>query len=170
MKAPRIPLECVLALQPACLRVLVPQSYADRNGHMNMRHYVGIFDDAGDIPGSGLYARLGLTPEFHQEHSTTTMDLEFHISFVNEVMPGHAVAVYFRLAGCSSKLLHYLMFMVDEHHGRVGAIFECVNAFVDLGTRRIAPYPPVIKQRLDEIVAQHRQLEWPPPLCGAMQV
>jgi acyl-CoA thioester hydrolase len=170
MKLPRIPVEHVTALEPPCLRMTVSQSFADRNGHMNMRHYVALFDDAGDIPETGLYDRLGLTPEFHRQNATTTMDLEFHVSFVSEVMPGHDVAIYFRLAGYSSKLLHYLMFMVDENRGNLGAVFECVNAFVDFRTRKIAPYPPAILRRLEDVLAAHRRLEWAPPLCGAMQL
>lgn len=170
MRPPKIPLECVTALGHPCMRVAVPQSYADRNGHMNMRHYVAIFDDAGDTPDTGLYAQLGLTPEFHARHGSTTMDLEFHISFLGEVMPGHDVAVYFRMAGCSARIMHYLMFMVDETQGRVCAIFECVNAFVDLGTRKLAPYPADLLMRLQDLLARHQGLDWPAPLSGAMQV
>ena len=37
MKPPTIPLDRILALEPVCLRMTVPESYRDRNGHMNMR-------------------------------------------------------------------------------------------------------------------------------------
>lgn len=50
------PLERVVALEPARPRVRIPESYRDANGHMNMRWYAAIFDDAGD----DLYARLGM--------------------------------------------------------------------------------------------------------------
>ena len=46
---PAIAVEKILALQPASLRVVVPASWADSNGHMNMRWYVAIFDDAGNV-------------------------------------------------------------------------------------------------------------------------
>ena len=59
MKPPQISLEKIVALEPACLRMTVPEAYRDENGHMNVRWYAAIFDEAGDT----LHARLGLTPE-----------------------------------------------------------------------------------------------------------
>ena len=56
MKPSTIPLERVVALEPACLRMTVPESYRDANGHTNMGWCVAIFDNAGD----DLYARLGM--------------------------------------------------------------------------------------------------------------
>ena len=44
MKPTSIPLEKILALEPVCLRLTVPESYRDQNEHMNMRWYVAIFD------------------------------------------------------------------------------------------------------------------------------
>ena len=37
----------ILALEPACLRMTVPEAYRDENGHMNVRWYAAIFDEAG---------------------------------------------------------------------------------------------------------------------------
>ncbi len=165
MKPPTIPLPKVLALQPACLRLTVPESYRDRNGHMNMRCYLAVFDDAGDT----LHLRLGLTPEYHRQHGSGTFDLEHHLHFVSEVLPGNCVAVYARLVGQSTKRLHYLMFMVNETSGRLAAIFECVTAFADLSLRKTAPFPPEIASRIAASVGAHALLDWPAPVCGVMQ-
>ena len=64
MKPPNIPLEKLAALGPSCLSMTVPEAYRDDNGHMNMRWYLAIFDDAGEV----LHERLGLTPEFHRRN------------------------------------------------------------------------------------------------------
>ncbi len=165
MKPPSIPLEKILALEPACLRMAVPESYRDRNGHMNMRWYIAIFDDAAD----NLYSRLGLTPEFHRQHTTGTFDLEHHLHFLSEVLPGDRVAVYGRLVGHSAKRLHYLMFMVNETRGKLAAMFECMSAFADLTVRKTAPFPPDIASKIAAGVAASATLEWPAPVCGAMQ-
>ncbi|HYY30773.1 MAG TPA: hypothetical protein VE860_22745 [Chthoniobacterales bacterium] len=50
MRPPQISLEQIVALEPACLRMTVPEAYCDENGHMNVRWYAAIFDDAGDCP------------------------------------------------------------------------------------------------------------------------
>ena len=165
MKPPSIPLTKILALEPACLRMTVPESYRDQNGHMNMRWYVAIFDEAGD----SLYLRLGLTPEYHRQHGTGTFDLEHHTHFLSEVIPGDRVAVYVRIVAQSAKRFHYLMFMVNETRGTLAAIFECLNAFADLKVRKTAPFPPEIASKIAAGVAAGTGLDWPAPVSGAMQ-
>jgi hypothetical protein len=65
MKPPRIPLEKILALEPGCLRMTVPEAYRD------VRWYAAIFHEAGDT----LHTPLGLTLDFHKAHGTGTIDL-----------------------------------------------------------------------------------------------
>ena len=165
MKPPKIALESILQLEPRSLRTVVPENWADSNGHMNMRWYVALFDDAGDE----LHERCGLTPEFHRAHGSGTVDLEHHTHFLNEVMPGDTVAVYSRLVERSAKRLHYLMFLVNETKGKAAAIFECMNAFLDLAARRTAPFPPEITAKIDAWLERDRKRDWPPPVSGAMQ-
>ena len=165
MKPPAIALEDIRALGEPCLRLTVPESWQDANAHMNIRWYVVIFDDAGDV----LHDRLGLTPGFHRANQTGTMDLEHHINYVGEVMPGEEVSVYVRYVAASEKRLHYLMFLVNESRGRLAAIFECMNAFADLKTRRLAPFPRKTALRISAAIQQHERLHWAPPVSGAMK-
>jgi len=165
MKPPAIAVDRILALQPPSLRLVVPESWADSNGHMNMRWYVAIFDDAGDE----LHERAGLTREFHRRHNTGTVDLEHHTHFLNEVIPGDSVAVYSRLVARSPKRLQYLMFLVNENKRNLAAIFECMNAFLDLTARKTAPFPPEIREKIDAWLDRDTKLDWPPPVSGAMQ-
>ena len=166
MKPPSISPQEILTLSPACLKMTVPEAYRDENGHMNMRWYFAIFDDAGDA----LHDQIGLTREYHSRHRTGTFDLEHHMHFLSEVNPGEDVAVYMRFVVRSAKRLHYLMFMVNVTRGKLSAIFECMNAFADLQVRKTAPFPDEIARKIDEILARHEKLNWPPPLSGAMQV
>ncbi len=166
MRISGISVQDVLALEPACLRFTVPQEYADANGHMNMRWYLAIFDEAGDV----LHDRVGLTREFHRQHGTGTFDLEHHTAFLAEVLPGDRVAVYARVVAQSAKRLHYLLFMLNEARGTLATVFECMNAFADLKIRRTAPFPPEIATAVTALAATHAKLGWAPPVCGAMQV
>ena len=70
----------------------------------------------------------------------------------------------------SAKMIHYLMFMVNESRGNVAAHFECVNALVDLQARKTAPYPAEILTRIDAMLAEQSELAWSPPTSGAMRV
>ena len=163
MKPPSIPLEKITAL-PLLFRATIPADYLDENGHMNMRWYLHLYDDAG-YP---LVASIGLTPEYHEQHHTGGYDLEHHLHYLREIMVGDTIAIYGRLVGASSKRIHYLMFMVNETRGTLASIFECVNSFADMSTRRTATYPPDVAIRLHELLAAHTALDWEPPISGVM--
>jgi acyl-CoA thioester hydrolase len=165
MKPPSIPLDQVAELAPACFRLTVPDSYGDANGHMNMRWFVAIFDDAGDA----VYERLGLTPEYRREHAITTFDLEHHTHFLGEVVPGETVAVYVRFTGQSAKRFHLVMFMVNETRGNLASIFECMTTFVDARSRKTTAMPAGIHAAIAEWVARHSGLDWPAPVSGVMR-
>ena len=166
MKPEKVSVEDIAELRPVCLRRTIPAAYLDFNNHMNMRWYVALFDDAGDA----LHDHLGLTREFHRAHGSGTMDLEHHTWFINEVMADSQICVYARMVARSAKMIHYLMFMVNESSGKVAAHFECVNALVDLEVRKTTPYPAEILTRIDAMLAEQNKLAWAPPISGAMRV
>jgi len=165
MKPPSIPLEKIEALEPVCLRATVPEAWRDSNGHMNVRWYIALFDDASDV----LHDWMGLTAEYHRAHGSGTFDLEHHVHFLNEVLPGDEVAVYVRFVAHSAKRLHYVMFLVNQTRGKLASTLECINAFADLRVRRTAPWPPEAAAKIAVGVAKHVQLDWAPPLSGAMR-
>jgi acyl-CoA thioester hydrolase len=163
MKPPAIPLDQITTLMPV-YRITIPEAYRDRNGHMNMRWYLHIYDDAGDV----MVEKLGLSPDYHAQHGTGGFDLEHHIHYLKEVHVGDSVVVYARLIARSAKRLHYLLFMVNETRGTLASIFECVNSFADLRERRTAPYPEDIAAKIDAVLIQHQALDWDAPVCGVM--
>src|SRR5256885_151935 len=120
MKPPAIPLEKITAL-PMVYRVTIPEAYRDENGHMNVRWYLYIFDEAG-YP---MVADWGLTQQYHQQHGTGGFDLEHHLHYLNEVHVGDEVAVYARLLARTAKRIHYMLFMVNETRHSLASIFEC---------------------------------------------
>jgi acyl-CoA thioester hydrolase len=163
MKPPSIPLDSITALTPI-YSLQIPDSYRDENGHMNMRWYLAIYDDAG-YP---LVERFGLTLQYHQQHNTGGFDLEHHIHYLKEVHAGDTVVIYPRLVGRSAKRIHYMLFMVNETRGTLASTFECVNSFADMNTRRTAAYPAEVSARIDALLAADQQLLWDAPVCGVM--
>jgi acyl-CoA thioesterase FadM len=61
------------------------------------------------------------------------------------------------------------MFLVNENKRNLAAIFECMNASPDLTTRKTAPFPEEIREKIDAWLARDAILDWPPPVSGAMQ-
>ncbi|HTX54125.1 MAG TPA: thioesterase family protein [Candidatus Baltobacteraceae bacterium] len=164
MKPPNISPNQIRPLTP-CGEVVVPESYRDSNGHMNMRWYSALFDQAGDT----FFEQVGLTPAYHRQRGTGGFDLEHHIHFLREVLPGDRLTFYLRVIGRSAKRLHYCLFMVNETRSTLAASFECVNAFADLTVRKTAPYPGEVAARLDALLLAHAALPWAPPICGVMK-
>ena len=134
MRPPAISLD-QLAPLPVVYRAVIPPAYEDRNGHMNVRWYLALYDEAGDA----MYPMLGLTADYFAASGMGGFDLEHHLWYAAEVRIGDTVVIRARILARSLKLMHYMMFMVNETRGELSSIFECVHAHADLSARRTAP-------------------------------
>jgi acyl-CoA thioester hydrolase len=163
MRPAPISLENIQQL-PIAFQMTVPPDYEDANGHMNIKFYIAIFEQAW-YP---FLAQFSLPPDFEAQHGTGGFDLEHHLHYLNEVRIGDTVAVYMRLVGRSPKRLHGMAFMLNQTRQQVAATFEFVTVYVDLQTRKTAPYPEPLNGLLNAMLAQHDHLNWPAPTCGVM--
>lgn len=164
MRPSAIPLEKLESL-PLVYRFTIPDEYRDAMGHMNMRWYIALFDEAG-IP---LFDRLGLTLDYYEQNHAGGFDLEHHTHFLNEVLIGDTVIFRARLLGRSAKRVHYMLFMVNETRTVLSATLEVMNSHANLSIRRTSPYPENIAAQVDAMLAEHTQLDWEAPVCGAMK-
>ena len=165
MRPPAIALDLLTSL-PEVYRAVIPPAYEDRNGHMNMRWYLALYDEAGDA----MYPMLGLTADYFAASGMGGFDLEHHLWYPAEVRIGDTVVIRARILARSAKLMHYMMFMVNETRGMLSSLFECVHAHADLRARRTAPFPAQVAAQIDALVAAHRALPWPAPVSGTMGV
>jgi acyl-CoA thioester hydrolase len=165
MHPPAISLDQIASL-PEIYRTTIPAAYEDRNGHMNVRWYLVLYDEAGDA----MYPTLGLTDEYLAASGTGGFDLEHHLWYLSEVRVGDAVAIRLRMLARSQKLCHYMMFMVNETRGRLSSLFECVHAHADLKARRTAAFPAQAIAAIDALIAAQQALPWPAPVSGSMAV
>ena len=83
MRPPTITLD-QLAPLPVVYRAVIPPEYEDRNGHMNVRWYMAIYDEAGDA----MYPMLGLDEESLKPIGGGGFDLEHHVHYLSEVRIG----------------------------------------------------------------------------------
>ncbi len=163
MRPPAIPLDKIAAL-PLVYRAAIPPDFKDMMGHMNIRWYMLLYDEAG-IP---FFDLLGLTLDYYTSTGAGGFDLEHHIHYLAEVRIGDSVAIYGRALTRTAKRLHYMLFMVNETRAVLSSTFECVNSHADLTIRRTSPYPAHIAARIDAIIADHNRLDWDAPVCGSM--
>jgi acyl-CoA thioester hydrolase len=164
MKPAQLSFDQIRQVGPPCYQTVARPEWNDRNDHVNIRHYIAIFDDAGDA----FYLTAGLSDAEHRGRESGTMDLEHHVHFVREVRVRDRLSVYMRITGVSAKRFHYVMLLWNETTGQLASIFECVNSFVDLTRRKSAPWPEDVREALESILARHSALVWPPPVCGSM--
>lgn len=155
-----------LADLPPLLEVTIPAAWEDLNGHVNVRHYLELYDQAG----WPLLAVMGLDERSFREERRGLFDLEHHLWYLAEMHVGDVVTVHSRLLARSLKRFHGMMFAVNRSRVRLASAFEYVSTGANLETRTSAPLPADVATRLDAIIAEHSRLSWPAPVCGVISV
>jgi len=149
---------------PKIITAVIPPEYEDLNGHVNVQHYLGIYNDAG----WPFFALLGLDETYITEQRKGIFDLEHHLFYLAELHVGDAITVYARFLGRTAKRLHGLWFIVNETRDQLSNTFEFITAHADLDTRRTSPFPEDVATRLDDLIAKDQALDWSAPVCGVM--
>ncbi|MCB9452601.1 MAG: thioesterase family protein [Anaerolineaceae bacterium] len=159
-----IPLEQINEL-PKYHRATIIPDYLDAMGHMNIRWYMAIFDDAA----WKFFATIGMDIDYYQQEQAGGFALQHFIRYLAEVRLGETVVVHTRVLGRSSKRVHFMLFMVNETTGVLAATLEALGSHADMRVRRTSPYPPLIAKQIDTILRAHSNLSWDAPVCGVIQ-
>jgi len=123
----------------------------------------------------GLFPLVGMDQGYFQNHRAGSFALAQYFRYHREVRAGERVMLRSRLVARSDKLFHVIHFMTkgDDRAAdgqALAATGEFLAAHIDMTTRRTAPLPPHIAQRIDRLIAEHTALDWPPPLSGAIKI
>jgi len=149
---------------PVYHRETIPEHYRDVMGHMNIRWYMALFDEAA----WGFFAEFGIDVPYCQATDSGAFALKHFISYLAEVHVGETVAVRTRLLGYSPKRVHFMHFMVNESTNKLAATMEVLGAHADLIARRTSPFPAPIVAQLEEMLQRDAVLAWDAPLCGVI--
>lgn len=155
-----------IALLPLYHRQTIPTEYIDAMGHMNVRWYMALFDNAT----WRFFDAMGLDDAYFERSHAGGFALKHFVTYWAEVQAGQTVAVHTRILGRSDKRFHFMHFMVNESSGITAAALEALGTHVDLRKRKSSPLPSRIAKRFDNQLAEDRQLPWPAPICGAIAV
>jgi acyl-CoA thioester hydrolase len=155
--------EQVLEL-PSLMQRVVPETWQDLNGHVNVRHYLELFD-AASWP---MLADFGLDERVFLDRRQGLFDLEHHLWYLSELHVGDTVSVHARFIARTAKRFHGVMFALDRTRGRLASVFEYVSTGADLALRRTAPLVPELASELDLRIEEHSRLGWPAPVCGVI--
>jgi acyl-CoA thioester hydrolase len=165
MTQPQFPTPDQLEPLPCFLRKPVPEEYLDAMGHMNVRHYLALFDDAA----WEYFASFGMDYRYYESTQNGVFALQQFINYRAEVHRGDVVAVRSRLLGRSAKRIHLIHFLVNETQGKLAATMEVLGSHVDLNQRRTSPFPPALAANIDAILKEQNRLGWDAPLCGVIR-
>ena len=121
----------------------VRPEWIDSNGHLNLAYYVLLFDEATDA----LWGSLGLGDALRAT-GFGTFAVETHTLYRAELMVGETVHCGSVVVAADTKRLHVAHEMRRDRDGAVSAQQELLYLCVDLGTRRVTPWPGEMAARL----------------------
>lgn len=129
----------------------VRPEWIDYNGHMNVAHYVAVFDHASEA----YVATLGIDTAYRRA-GQSVFAVEQHIVYARELKAGAPLRVSVRLAGHDDKRLLLFLEMSHADEGYLAATCELLCLHVDFVARKASPFPPALRARLAETLAAHR--------------
>lgn len=115
----------------------------DSMGHLNVRHYVGMFDDAN----THFLASLGWDPEGMRSTSHGWADVRGEIDYLAEVLAGTLVEIRSEVAAVGRKSLTVGSEMRGRASGELHARMRSVMVHFDLEARRAVPLPAEFRER-----------------------
>lgn len=131
--------------------------WIDYNGHLNMAYYGVLFD-------TGLeqaFAAMGLGEDYMRERNGSTMTAEWHVVYRRELKLDDPVRVTLQLVDFDDKRLHVYMEMRHATEAWLAAAAESMNLHVDMGERKVRPFPPDILATMAIMKAAHSALPRP---------
>lgn len=138
-------------------RARVRPEWLDYNGHMNEAFYLVVFGEATD----GFMASLGWDAAYRERTRHTIYTAQTHITYLREANLGQDLAVTTQVLDLDAKRVHLFHAMWREGTDLLLATDEIMTLSVDLGTRKVAPWPVDLQAALDGVFAQHRALPRP---------
>ena len=153
-----------LSALPGFCRQVVPAPFEDLNGHLNVRHYLGIASEGLDES----LVDVGILPSWPRTHRQAVFSAEHHLTYLHELRTGDRLSVRVVLVGRAARAVHAVVYLLDETHQRLSYVMEEIFLHVDMDERRTSPWPDDVAEALDARIAEHRALGWEPQLSGSM--
>ncbi|WFU43132.1 thioesterase family protein [Bradyrhizobium sp. CB82] len=135
----------------------IEPQWIDYNGHLNMAYYNVMFDRAIDQ----LWLKLGIGPTYMKERHGSTFTAECHVRYLREIHLGDPVQIAVWLLDADDKRLHTFEELRHATEGWVSATSENMSLHIDMASRKVAPFPADIRQRIASVVKDHSAVPRP---------
>ncbi|MBD9562273.1 thioesterase family protein [Pseudomonas sp. PDM09] len=134
----------------------VGETFIDANGHMGAANYILVFQQG--LPK--LFRPLGFGPAY-RARGLTCFQREAHITHERELLLGDPITLYSWLIGFDERCFHHYHEMRRGPDGPLVATIEYLTVSVDLATRRSAPFPEDVRERLHTLMQVFAKVECP---------
>ncbi|MBK19439.1 MAG: hypothetical protein CMM52_11455 [Rhodospirillaceae bacterium] len=129
-------------------RAVVHPWNCDVLGHMNVRWYAHLFDDAE----FHLWSIVGLSHATLKKSGIVTVIANTNTDFLHEAAAGELVTIESAFTKLGGKSLTISQRMTNSENGTLIAKQEVVGVFFDLETRKPAPMPDEIREKLEGVL------------------
>jgi acyl-CoA thioester hydrolase len=154
----------VLGIEVSRGRVL--PEWIDVNNHMNVAYYVLAFDKGVDE----LWDHFGITDDHIREMNSSTFAVESHVIYRNELRLDDPYVVTAQILAYDEKRIHQFQRLYHAKEQYLAATCEWMNLHVDLGTRRVAPWPESILKDIESVAANQGDWPWPDEVGKQMSI
>lgn len=131
-------------------RAVVFPWHCDHLGHMNVRWYAHLFDDAG----WHLWTRIGITPAELEARGVVTVIASTRTDFRRELRAGELIVIESGFTAVGTRSLTHHQRLRNAGDGAVCATQKTVEVFFDLATRKAAPVPDDIRGKLETVLVE----------------
>ena len=129
------------------------KEWTDYNGHMNVAYYVLIFDLFG---AEILMDKFKMGEESAKKTKKSTMVVESHITYNQEVKEGDEVDVNLLYFDHDKKRLQYKLEMVHKEKKFLASTVEILSLYVDLNQRKVSEFENEKTELMKEFIDKHK--------------
>jgi len=127
--------------------------WTDYNNHMNLSYYILVFDKAAEK----ILSKFNMGEEAALKTKRSTMVVETHTTYNNEVKEGDEVDVYLSYCDHDKKRLHYKLEMYEKSKNILSATTEVLALYINLELRKVAEFEKEKVLIIDKFIDQNNQ-------------
>ena len=111
--------------------------HCDFNGHMNVMHYVGKFDEAT----WHFFAHFGITPAYLKNEDKAMVAAEQHFKYFQELNSGNLIYIKTELLEFKQKAIVFIHRMYNVEREALVAEGKMAGVHIDMKSRKPVPFP-----------------------------
>ncbi|MFC3692073.1 acyl-CoA thioesterase [Chenggangzhangella methanolivorans] len=127
----------------------IESRFLDHNGHVNMAYHLVLADTALDLAFGELKG-----PDYVEARGMTTFAAEMHVRYLREMKMGEEIRGRVRFVAADAKRAHWAVELVRGSDGETVTTAEGVTMSVSVASRKVAPFPEDVFERLTARVAR----------------